>query len=961
MQTMKTNALVLTLLIISGVALAQENQPDNFAERQRTSTVLGGTGMFNTFSTRTLYKGEFNFAAFWNRFNRDPGGLRIDQTPFNFTVGLTNRWELWVDWVTWQKTRSNNPLLLSGYQYNAVRLFGDPVQILGPQSGGNENAAFFPGTGVEGGGILPALGRFGTPAGLNGVSTNSPGGTGGPLVAGLGPAIVTNQANFYNDLPFFGVVDFLGFDGLGRPVLGPRPSANGSGDVYVGSKYNLIDANRHWFSMALGGYVKIPISREDGARARGRTNGEYEYGPILIFGQENSSHRLRFYENVGYIHTGDINKGGVKVLDLRDKVLLNAGASLALNKYIEFLAEVASTVYVGDGTRSLERINPVDLNVGMRFYLRGGSIAFGGAYRYALNSASKRTLSVLECMKIVKEHSVYSYSDPHIYGGPPSPPPPVIDCKPKEFEFGEGERHGFVGFFSIGTRNGCPPPPVPSCVVEASSALITRGDRLTLTAKPTTPGYPDAKVSYQFRWEVKDAQGRSVGLNGSGATVEVPTAQLACGGYSVATTVTVTTETIDHPSGCVSTGESNCSASFEVTEPPCPNVTCTIIASASTVTEGDRVALRAAIAGAGRSTSTWTTTGGRLSSSTGTEVTLDTTGVTSPVTIRAMVTTDQRRCDQPCPGSSCAATITVQPIPPPPRRPEVIKPCGPISFPFNSARINNEHKACLDQIQLALQQDPRAALVIDGHRDSSERPGISLTRAQNVRDYLVSEKGVDPARITVRNFGDTCPQESSDAQLNRRVEMWILPEGSTISDIDAVKGCMAGSTPREITDEQPALGDPVRPPRTRRPEPIGALAEPESRLSANITSTTSTRSERQLAPASVVRSVAVKMVDGALRVTVATDGAVQYKDFTLTGPSRIVIDLTGVRRELGSKTIPVTGSLVNRVRVGEPGPGAVRIVIDLRTILRYQVMRDGSSLIVIVGDEGAAAASGGSR
>lgn len=129
MQTMKTSTLALTLLIISGSALAQENQFGNIAERQRTSTVLGGTGMFNTFSTRTLYKGEFNFAAFWNRFNRDPGGLRIDQAPFNFTIGLTNRWELWVDWVTWQKTRSNNPLLLSGYQYNAVRLFGDPVQI----------------------------------------------------------------------------------------------------------------------------------------------------------------------------------------------------------------------------------------------------------------------------------------------------------------------------------------------------------------------------------------------------------------------------------------------------------------------------------------------------------------------------------------------------------------------------------------------------------------------------------------------------------------------------------------------------------------------------------------------------------------------------------------------------------------------------------------------------------------
>jgi hypothetical protein len=36
----------------------------------------------------------------------------------------------------------------------------------------------------------------------------------------------------------------------------------------------------------------------------------------------------------------------------------------------------------------------------------------------------------------------------------------------------------------------------------------------------------------------------------------------------------------------------------------------------------------------------------------------------------------------------------------------VITPCGPIFFPYNSARINNEHKACLDDIAIRLQQDP---------------------------------------------------------------------------------------------------------------------------------------------------------------------------------------------------------------------------------------------------------------
>jgi len=99
------------------------------------------------------------------------------------------------------------------------------------------------------------------------------------------------------------------------------------------------------------------------------------------------------------------------------------------------------------------------------------------------------------------------------------------------------------------------------------------------------------------------------------------------------------------------------------------------------------------------------------------------------------------------------------------------------------------------------------------------------------------------------------------------------------------------------------------------------------------------------------------MVDGALRVAIETDGKVEFKDFTLTGPSRIVIDLAGVRSSLGSMTIPAAGGFVERVRVGEPSPGAVRIVIDLRAMTRYRLTREGASLIIVVGEEGVAAGS----
>jgi flagellar motor protein MotB len=801
--------LVLVLLFLGGTVSAQERHNGNIAERQKAPTVLGGTGLFNTFSTRTLCKGEFNFALFWNNFDRDPGDVDINQVPFNFTIGLTNRWELWVDWITWQQTTSRSPFLLSGYQLSPVRVFGDPFTILGPPVGGtNGSTAFFPGPapalgGVAPlGGILPTLGFFGTPINFpNGSSLVSPAGAGGPLAVGLGPAIFTDRPSFLNELPFFGEVDFFGFDQLGRAVFGPRQSSNGSGDFYAGTKVNLRDPNKHWFSMALGGYVKIPISRSDHARTRGRTSGEFEAGPVLMLGQENSSHRLRVYENIGYIHTGDIEKGGLKVLNLRDKLLLNAGLSYGINDHVEFVGELAGTVYVGSGTANLNPVNPVDLNLGLRFFFKDGAISFGGAYRRFLNHDGDRGFSVLRLAGFVP--------------APFRPFVPNFDFPTQVFPE-QGSPNGFVAYFSFGRRKECPVPPAPTCVAEATPGTVNRGERLNLTVRPSTPGYTEGTISYEYRWEVKDAQGRPVTVSGSGATVEVPTGQLACGSYTVTTTVTATVPAVDCPSDCITTGQTTCTASFTITEPPCPTVTCSVTATPANVNTGERVTLRANASGGGNLSYSWQASGGSLSSTSGSEVTLDTTGTTGTINVTLNVSTDRTRCNDPCPGASCSTSVNVSRVEE--RIINPLTPCGPIFFPVNAARINNEHKACLDEIALRLQGDPRSSVIIDGHRDSSERVGISLTRANNARDYLVNEKGVDSSRITVRNFGDTCPHDSGDPALNRRVEFWLIPEGARVEAIDQLKKCAAGASPQVITTEEPAPSvDRRTPPARRRP------------------------------------------------------------------------------------------------------------------------------------------------
>lgn len=838
----KMSTLVMVLLVLAGIVLAQEHHDGNLAERQKAPTVLGGTGLFNTFSTRTLCKGEFNFALFWNNYTRDPGDLSINQVPFNFTVGITNRWELWINWNTWTNTTSRQPFLLSGYQLSASRFFGDPFVLLGPAQGGTDtSAAFFPGSGSIVGGILPSLGRFGTPVGFSS-SAFSPAGTGGKLVRGLGPAIAINGPSYYPELPFFGELDFQGFDSSGNAVFGPRQSSNGSGDVYIGTKFNLVDPNHHWFSMALGGYLKIPISSEDGARARGRTSGEYEFGPILMFGQESGGKRFRLYENVGYIRTTDPSVNDIKLLDLPDKLLLNVGMSVAANSHVEFVAEVAHTQYVAHRTPNLlpflgQNLSPTDLNLGLRFFFLNGAISFGGGYRRNLNNADDVTLPVF----VSKTFCIGPNGQPCVKAAARVSPQffiinPLFSTTPQTFESKGG--NGFVGYFSIGTRRRCPLPPAPTCVLASSATTVNKGDRLSLTTTPTTPGYETSAVSYEYRWQVTDSQGRPVTVSGTGTSVDVATGSLACGRYSVTTTVTATVPAVDCPSDCVTTGQTTCTASFEITEPPCPTVTCDVRASSSSVTSGDRVTFSATATGADGASFTWSTTGGTLSSTSGAEVTLDTTGMSSgSVTVSVNVSTSRTRCDQPCPGGSCSTSITVG-VPTIITPPSPLSPCGPIFFPFNSARINNEHKACLDEIALRMQQDPRSSLIVDGHRDSSERVGISLTRGNNARDYLVNEKGIDTARITVRNFGDTCPHDSGDPNLNRRVEFWIVPADGRASDIDGLKKCASGATPQVITTEEPAESVDRRPvrrvPRRRRAParkpgtPVGMILQPET-------------------------------------------------------------------------------------------------------------------------------------
>src|SRR5258708_36724124 len=91
----RNTLVVITLCLIGGVVANAQTDPDaeEWARTQMTSTVAGGTGLFNTFSPRVLRRGELTFGLFYNNVKRDPGALDINTIPANLTFGLGGRFE----------------------------------------------------------------------------------------------------------------------------------------------------------------------------------------------------------------------------------------------------------------------------------------------------------------------------------------------------------------------------------------------------------------------------------------------------------------------------------------------------------------------------------------------------------------------------------------------------------------------------------------------------------------------------------------------------------------------------------------------------------------------------------------------------------------------------------------------------------------------------------------------------
>jgi outer membrane protein OmpA-like peptidoglycan-associated protein len=207
-----------------------------------------------------------------------------------------------------------------------------------------------------------------------------------------------------------------------------------------------------------------------------------------------------------------------------------------------------------------------------------------------------------------------------------------------------------------------------------------------------------------------------------------------------------------------------------------PTVTCDI--ERSTVLPGESVGVRATASDPDGDPLSyeWSATAGRIVGS-GPAVTCETAGMapgsSSTITVRV---SDGR-------GGSASATCNLNIQAPAPKA-EVIT-CTSGGFPRNRERLNNVDKACLDDVATRLKQDPRSRVIIVGHADSTERRPdvIARKRGEAVKAYLVTERGIEEARITVRSAGASKPLDTGKTAAarakNRRVELTFIPEGAT--------------------------------------------------------------------------------------------------------------------------------------------------------------------------------------
>ncbi len=726
--------LILTLLLFGVVAQSQTPRSTE-DPRNPAPSVMGGTGLFTVYDAQTLRKGEFTLGFFANHFHRDPGDLAWQVYPINFQIGFNDYLEVFGYFEGQRVVTTGARTLLSGFYLPDVRTPGVLAGRVVIAPGTNNVVSTTSDPCGNGGFLGPCVSATTGPfvARPSGNATAIYPGLGAP-VGGILPAIPPgNRPSYYPNAPFLS-----------------RLSDHHAGDIWLGGKVRLTGPESP-VGFALIPLLKIPTTRElNTGLERGRGTGAFDYGLVAAIDGRLSRY-VNLSANFGYIKKGDPRAEDMtlgplcvgcrviqgfgdsdRALDLPNEFRSGVGFDFPLSQYLQLIAEINSTVFVGSRTPSLTENNPINLVAGARIFPRRW-VAISAAYQRHLNWFSE-TDTVHE-----PDGFIFGVS----LGRMNSRKEPVPPNQPPTVELA-------VGAVTPGSAD----------LLRASSTTVCVGDKVALAA---TASDPDGDTLL-YSWT--STGGRIVG---EGANTLFDTTGLDPGEYEVKIEV-------NDGRGCVAfdTKKIRVEACPPLTVCFGPNLDLT--ASATSVDAGEKINLSTTGVTGGRNYGAvryeWTSSAGIISGN-GLSATLDTTSVAPGSTIAITVRANSENGNCSAIGSTRVSVKTPPPPPPPPPTYNEIGQCS--TFKPNIARVDNACKEILqNRVIPALMADPTARLVIDGYRADNERPAnLDLQRAKNTRDRLADGslgQAIDVNRISVRPGGVSAE--------GGHVKIYFVPSGA---------------------------------------------------------------------------------------------------------------------------------------------------------------------------------------
>lgn len=344
--------------------------------------------------------------------------------------------------------------------------------------------------------------------------------------------------------------------------------------------------------------------------------------------------------------------------------------------------------------------------------------------------------------------------------------------------------------FHVGTL--APPPPV-TLACSANPTSVFPGEPVALTA---TAGALNPKMHAVYSWSGE-------GVTGNDTTATVNTSSLAPGSYTVKCNVK---EGKPGKEGLKPWETADSTATFTVKEFEPPTISCS--ASPTTIKPGETSTITASgVSPQNRPlTYEYSAASGSINGN-GTTATFSSTGApTGPVDITCKVSDDKSH------SATATTTVTIE-APPPPPQPHAQALCS-LSFETDKrrpTRVDNEAKACLDDVALDLQKQADAKAVLVGESNAKEKAkqareekyaahhkhakveDYAAQRAVNAKAYLVTDKGIDPSRISA----------ATGTEDGQKVEDYLVPAGANFSED------VQGTTPVDESTVKPEVRKPL--------------------------------------------------------------------------------------------------------------------------------------------------------